>query len=89
MTTDRVKIITYITQGTDQKVEAFMARAGMTKSKTCAMALQLEMEALKWLLVQIGKIFLKLGSRPAMNKIKPPAGTGGRFSLSARKRFTV
>jgi len=47
MTTDRVKIITYITQGTDQKVEAFMARAGMTKSKTCAMALQLGMEALE------------------------------------------
>ena len=89
MTTDRVKIITYITQGTDQKVEAFMARAGMTKSKTCAMALQLGMEALEMAFSQIGKIFLKLGSRPAMNKIKPPAGTGGRFSFPQGKRFTV
>ena len=47
MTTDRVKIITYITPETDHKVEAFMARAGMTKSKTCSMALQLGMEALE------------------------------------------
>jgi hypothetical protein len=47
MATNRVKVITYITQETDQKVEAFMARAGMTKSKTCAIALQLGMEALE------------------------------------------
>lgn len=47
MTMDRVKIITYITPETDHKVEAFMARAGMTKSKTCSMALQLGMEALE------------------------------------------
>jgi len=47
MATDRVKIITYITQETDHKVEAFMARAGMTKSKTCSMALQLGMEAME------------------------------------------
>lgn len=47
MATNRVKVITYITQETDQKVEAFMARAGMTKSKTCAIAIQLGMEALE------------------------------------------
>lgn len=47
MATDKIKIITYITEEADKKVEAFMARAGMTKSKTCAMALQLGMEALE------------------------------------------
>ena len=47
MATDKIKIITYIPKSTDERVEAFMARAGMTKSKTCAMALQLGMEALE------------------------------------------
>ena len=46
MTTNRVKIITYITKESDQKVEAFMERSGLTKSKTCALAIHLGMEAL-------------------------------------------
>ena len=46
MATNRVKIITYITKETDQKVEAFMQRSGLTKSKTCALSIHLGMEAL-------------------------------------------
>lgn len=46
MATNRVKIITYITQESDQEVEAFMKRSGLTKSKTCALAIHLGMEAL-------------------------------------------
>ena len=46
MATDRVKIVTYITNEADKKVEAFMERSGLTKSKTCALAIQLGMEAL-------------------------------------------
>ena len=47
MATDKIKIISYIPKSTDERVEAFMARSGMTKSKTCAMAIQLGMEALE------------------------------------------
>ena len=38
--------MTYITNESDKKVEAFMKRSGLTKSKTCALAIQLGMEAL-------------------------------------------
>jgi len=46
MATNRIKIISYISKETDEKVETFMERAGLTKSKTCALAIQLGMEAL-------------------------------------------
>jgi len=46
MATNRVKVITYISKETDQKVEAFMERSGLTKSKTCALAIQLGIESL-------------------------------------------
>lgn len=46
MTTERVKITTYITKEADKKVEAYMKRMGMTKSKTCSLAIQLGIDAL-------------------------------------------
>lgn len=46
MTTDRVRITTYITREADQKVEAYMKRMGLTKSKTCSLAIQLGIEAM-------------------------------------------
>ena len=46
MATNKIKIVTYITPEADVKVEAFMAKAGLTKSKTCALAIQAGIEAL-------------------------------------------
>lgn len=46
MATNKIKIVTYITPEADVKVEAFMARNGLTKAKTCALAIQLGIEAL-------------------------------------------
>jgi hypothetical protein len=39
MTTDRVRIVTYITPEADKKVEAFMKYAGMTKAKVCSLSI--------------------------------------------------
>lgn len=46
MTTDRVKITTYISKEADQKVEAYMKRMGLTKSKTCSIAIHLGIDAM-------------------------------------------
>ena len=46
MTTERVKITTYITKEADKKVEAYMKRMGLTKSKSCSLAIQLGIDAL-------------------------------------------
>ena len=46
MATDRVKIATYITDEADKQVEAFMKKSGLTKSKTCALAIQAGIHAL-------------------------------------------
>lgn len=46
MTTQRVKIITHITPEADEKVEAFMKRLGLTKAKTCSLAIQLGIDAM-------------------------------------------
>ena len=45
MTIDRVRIVTYITPRADKKVEAFMRVSGLTKAKTCALAIQAGIEA--------------------------------------------
>ncbi len=46
MATNKIKIATYITPEANVKVEAFMIKSGLTKSKTCALAIQLGIEAL-------------------------------------------
>jgi len=46
MTTERVKIVTYITSEADKKIEAYMKRMGLTKSKTCSLAIQLGIDAM-------------------------------------------
>ncbi len=46
MATNKTKIVTYITPEADQKVEAFMKKSGLTKSKTCALAIQTGIQAL-------------------------------------------
>lgn len=46
MATNRVKIGTYITPEADKKVEAFMKASGLSKSKTCALAIQTGIDAI-------------------------------------------
>ena len=46
MTTQKTKIVTYITPEADKQVEAFMKTSGLTKSKTCALAIQTGIQAL-------------------------------------------
>lgn len=46
MATDKIKIVTYITPEADKRVEAFMKASGLTKSKTCALAIQTGIQAL-------------------------------------------
>ena len=45
MTTERVKITTYITKEAD-KSGSYMERMGLTKSKTCSLAIQLGIDAM-------------------------------------------
>ena len=46
MATEKTKIVTYITLEADKQVEAFMKKSGLTKSKTCALAIQTGIQAL-------------------------------------------
>lgn len=46
MTTEKTKIVTYITPEADAKLEAFMKYAGMTKSKTASLAIIAGIDAL-------------------------------------------